>query len=436
MQTKKDANGQVAPEDTFRRIITKPDNCSKCGFCLNACPVYREFLSESASPRGKIQLSRNILEGKLDLSAYMKEILSRCLMCGSCSATCPSGVQGAHLFSGMRWMAVRKLGIDWRKKLIYRVLAEKWMLSTSTHFAAWAKTHFGKLINRSVSQRLPVEGIPAFNKQPFTKTIKPITPAIGPRHARVLYFHGCATNYLSDEIGHAVLHVLSHMGVEVCTPKNQGCCGIPAISSGARELALENVRAVVETFDCQDVDAVIVDCATCGSALRNEYVPLLKEMRAEGQDVDNTMICAAKRMSAKVRDVMAYVADHNDWLPEMTGAESISKFTYHDPCHLAKGQGVGPQLRTLFRSLPNTDFVEMHEADACCGGGGVFQIDHPEISASITAKKVENIRHTGAAILATGCPGCRITIGAHLAGKSHIRVLHPIILVDKALASA
>jgi glycolate oxidase iron-sulfur subunit len=336
----------------------------------------------------------------------------------------------------MRWMAVRKLGIDWRKKLIYRILAEKWMLSTSTRFAGWAKTHFGKLINSCVSQQLPVEGIPDFNRQPFSKSAKAITPSIGPINARVLYFHGCATNYLSEGIGHAVLNVLSHMGVEVCTPKNQGCCGIPAFTSGARDLVLENIRAVVETFGRRDVDAVIVDCATCGTALRNEYVPLLKEMKAEGKNVDDRIIRAAEELSGNVRDVMEYVVDHKDWLPEMTGAANRLTFTYHDPCHLAKGQGVGPQLRTFFSNLPNADFVEMHAADACCGGGGVFQIDHPEISRLITRKKVESIQQTGADIVATGCPGCRITIGSHLGVHSPVQVVHPILLVDHALDAA
>ena len=414
-------------------MLEKPDSCSKCGLCLNACPVYRIFLTESASPRGKVQLSRRILEGTLDLSDHMKEILSRCLLCGSCSAACPSGVQGAHLFSGMRWMATRKLGLDWRKKTLYRILARKWMLSASARFAAWATRYFGPLIERGAPERLPLAGVPAFNDRPFSETSRPVTPAAGPLRARVLYFHGCATNYLYDQIGNAVLSVLSRMGVEVITPKDQGCCGIPIILSGARETALSSIRSVLDTFSRRDIDAVIVDCATCGSALRREYVPLLSEMKAEGQDVDDDTIDTAVFLATHTFDVMEFIADHIDWLPELAGTRDRATFTYHDPCHLIKGQGVGPQLRRIFRSLPNADFMEMPEADTCCGGGGVFQIDHPDISAAITARKIDNIRRTGADTLATGCPGCRMTIGAHLGRESDIRIVHPIQLVEAAL---
>ena len=217
-------------------------------------------------------------------------------------------------------------------------------------------------------------------------------------------------------------------------PKNQGCCGIPVILSGARDLALESIRDVIETFSREDIDAVVVDCATCGAALRKEYVPLLKEMKAEGQPVEDALIDAAMRLSEKTRDVMAFVAENQAWLPEFSQNRNVGSFTYHDPCHLSKGQGVGPQLRSIFQHLPNARFIEMQDAEKCCGGGGVFQVDHPEIAAVITAKKIENIRRTGAAILATGCPGCRMTIGARLGSGSKIRTVHPIQLVAHALS--
>jgi glycolate oxidase iron-sulfur subunit len=435
------ANGRqptrkITPDAAIRQAIEKPDNCSRCGFCLNACPVYREYLTESSSPRGKIQLSRQILDGRLDLSGYMKDILSRCLMCGSCSAACPSGVQGAHLFSGMRWLAIRELGLDWRKKTIYRLLAKKWMLAASARFATWADRHFKPLIERGAPSHLPLAGIPPFNDRPFSETANPVSPAAGTPRARVLYFHGCATNYLYAGIGNAVTRVLTRMGVDVHTPVEQGCCGIPIILSGARALSVTCIRSVLEQFSRPDVDAVIVDCATCGSALRREYVPLLRELRLMGHDVDDRLIDQAERLAGKTRDVMEFVADHRDWLPALAASRNRPRFTYHDPCHLVKGQGVGPRLRGVFRHLPNADFVEMQEPDSCCGGGGVFQMDHPDVSAAITARKVENIRRTGADTLATGCPGCRITIGARLGGHPSVRVVHPIELIDAALPDA
>ena len=433
MKRQPSANNTRKDTPSLQGIISKPDNCSKCGLCLSACPVYQVCLTETVSPRGKVQLSKRILEASLGLSPSMKEILSRCLLCGACMTACPSGVQSTQLFSGMRWLATRQIGIDWRKKAIYRILAKKWMLSASARFAALADRHFRRLIMRGAPANIPVAGIPPYNQHPFNQTAPAKAPAIGPTRARVLYFHGCATNYLSGEIGKAVLKVLPRMGVEVETPKGQGCCGIPIILSGARELALESIRDVVETFSRADSNAVIVDCATCGAALRREYVPLLKEMKADGQNVDDALIDAAVRLSEKTRDVMEFVAENHVWLPELPDKRHPVTFTYHDPCHLSKGQGVGPQLRAFFRRLPNVNFVEMPEAEKCCGGGGVFQVDHPEIAAAITSKKIKNIQRTGASILATGCPGCRMTIAAQLGNGSKVRTVHPIQLTADAI---
>lgn len=422
---------KTTPAASIRQMIKKPDNCSKCGFCLNSCPVYREYLVETASPRGKIQLSRQILDGKLDLSQKMKEILSRCLMCGSCSVACPSGVQSAQLFSGMRWLAVQRLGLDWQKKIIYQVLANKWVVATSARFAAWADRHFKPLVERGISKRLPIAGVPPFTRWPFNETVNPVLPAVGKLRTHVLYFHGCATNYLYADIGNAVTRVLTRMGVEVHTPEGQGCCGIPIILSGDRALSVKCIRLVVERFSRPDVDAVIVDCATCGSALRNEYVPVLTELKAMGYDVDDDLIAKAELLAEKTRDIMEFITAHQDWLPDVKSPQNTMKVTYHDPCHLSKAQSVGPKLRELFYSLPGIEFIEMEEADVCCGGGGVFQVDHPEISAAITSKKLKNISRTGADALATGCPGCRITIGSQRRNEHLFKILHPVQLVER-----
>jgi glycolate oxidase iron-sulfur subunit len=409
-------------------------HCNKCGLCLASCPVYQEVLIESAGPRGKVQLSRHILEGNLELSERMKEILSRCLLCGSCVAACPSGVHGDELFSGLRWRVTQRYGMDWKKKALFQILSRKWMTSTSTRLARWARGIFGRWVEGSIQMgNLPAERVPHFNKKPFSQEAPEVVRPEGEVKARVLYFHGCATNYLYGEIGRAVVAVLPRMGVEVRIPKDQGCCGIPIFLSGARETALDSIRQVLNDFAKEDVDAVIVDCATCGVALSKEYAHLLAELRDLGEEVEDDLVQAAELLASKTRDLLAFIGEHLDWLPEMPGQEDRLRVTYHDPCHLLKGQGVGDLPRDVLRKLPNVEFVEMVGADACCGGGGSFQVEHPEISAAITSTKVENINRTGAQVVATGCPGCRLTIAAHLDEDRHIHVLHPVQLLQMAL---
>jgi glycolate oxidase iron-sulfur subunit len=410
-------------------------HCNKCGLCLASCPVYKEELIEHASPRGKVQLIRYILEGELDISPRMKEILSKCLLCGSCVAACPSGVHGDRLFSGLRWRATQRYGLDWKKKVLFQMLSRKWATSTSAKMASWAQKIFGTGGGKGlILGGLPLSRIPPFSPKPFSEQVPELLRPKGEVKGRVLYFHGCSTDFLFPQVGHAVVEVLCRMGLEVHIPKGQGCCGIPVFMSGAREMAIDLIKDTLMRFAVEDVEAVIVDCATCGIALRREYRHLLQEMADLGEDPDSGLIQSAERLASKVRDVSEYVAERISWLGPFGGGQvKRLRVTYHDPCHLLKGQGIGRQPREILRALPGIEFVEMENPDACCGGGGSFQVEHPSISQAITSKKIKGIYNSSADAVATGCPGCRITISAHLDQDRGISVLHPLELVRMEL---
>ncbi|HPQ42673.1 MAG TPA: (Fe-S)-binding protein [Syntrophales bacterium] len=411
-------------------------HCAKCGLCLDACPVYREMLMESHSPRGKVQLAKHIIEGDTELTEHMHDILfSSCLLCGSCVAACPSGVRQDALFSGLRWRAAERYGLGFAKKLFFQVLARGWLMSTSAWFGKWVRKIFGGpwIESKMKAGNLPIDGIPPMNPKPFNDEFPEIVRPEGTVNAHVLYFHGCATNYVFGDVGKAVVSVLTRMGVQVEIPKKQSCCGLPIFLSGDRKTALACIREVVGMFSRKDVDAIIVDCATCGSALRNEYVHILKELRDLGEGVDDDLVKSAEYLADKTMDVSEFIDAHRDWLPVFRPFDGDKiRVTYHDPCHLVKGQKVGVQPRRLLKLLPAVEFVEMEEADRCCGGGGEYQIEYGDMSARITNRKVENVLKTGAGIVATGCPGCTITIGAHLA-KDNVRTVHTVQLIKMAM---
>jgi glycolate oxidase iron-sulfur subunit len=307
------------------------------------------------------------------------------------------------------------------------------MSFSSFRLAGWAQKIFGPLVKPlKLSKDFPQDRIPPFNDKPFSKVAPRVAHAKGATRARAFYFHGCVTNYLYGNIGEAVLDVLSHMGVEVHIPQHQGCCGIPMVLSGAREMAFESIVRVLEDFAKKDVDAVVVDCATCGLAFRKEYPHLIRELMEFRQITDEGFLRLADLLSQKIRDVTEFIEQHSAWLPEFPRECRWLRVTYHDPCHLLKGQGVGLQIRKVLQKLPHVDLLEMEKADACCGGGGAFQVEHPEIAAAITAKKLESIYRTGAEVVVTGCPECRFTIGVHLHKDQAIRVLHPVELIQMA----
>ena len=429
-------DGSLFSENTKENIY----HCIKCGLCIAHCPVYKEELIEEAAPRGKVQLSRHLSEGSLQLSEEVKNaFFSSCLLCGSCVANCPSGVHGDHLFSGVRWRAVQQYGIDWKKKVMFQLLANQWMMSPSAWFGKWAQKMFGgsRMESSLHAGALDVARIPAFNEKPFSRMVPEVVKPAGTVRAKVLYFHGCATNYLYGDIGLAVVAVLNSMGVEVIIPPEQTCCGLPIFMSGDRETSLKCIRSTLATFARPDIDAVVVDCATCGAALKNEYAHLLLDLRQLGEDVKDEEIKAAELLSAKLQDVTVFIEEHRDWLPAMKAKANEGtppvRVTYHDPCHLIKGQKISIQPRNILKSLPGVEYVELPGAGDCCGGGS-FQVEHADISRKITKRKVDNIHDTKATILATCCPGCNLTIANHLDPTQGVKVMHPVQLLQMAIA--
>ena len=412
-------------------------HCIRCGLCLAHCPVYKEVLLEEAAPRGKVQLSRCLAEKTLELNEEVKEaFFSTCLLCGSCVANCPSGVHGDHLFSGVPWRAKQKYGIDWKKSFMFQIMANRWLMSKSAALGGWARRNFsGPWIEKKLKAgALSVDRIPPFNKKAFSDTVQEVTaPKSGKAKAKVLYFHGCATNFVFGDIGNAVVDVLSRMGVEVITPKDQGCCGLPIFMSGDRETSVEIIREALKLFARADVDAVLVDCGTCGAALKNEYPHLLKDLKELGEKVTDEEIKAAELLSAKTMDVTVFIDAHKDWLPKLSGSGKKIKVTYHDPCHLVKGQKVSAQPRNILKSIPDVEYVEMAGANDCCGGGGSFQVEHAETSGKITKRKINNAEATGAQVVATCCPGCNVTIYNHLDPAKGMKTMHPVQLLQMAL---
>ena len=398
-------------------------SCIKCGLCMNTCPVYRQLYFEGASPRGKVQLIKKILEGELEISAYFSSLLHTCLLCETCTVNCPSGVDLNRLMKAARAEVVRKLGLPLEKLALYSLLSRNRLLP---FFMFWGRTLEtplrSLLLKEGRAGTIPATRLPRLNSRPLLDQYPQIVSPAGPRVGRVLYFVGCATNYLFENVGRAVITTLNSMGIEVIIPRAQVCCGFPAGQAGMRKIALRNIRQNLELFDPGDADAVVVDCATCGTALKKEYANILEEM---GENAE-----AARRLGQKVQDISEYLSklDPAKYLKPVRG-----RVTYHDPCHLLRSQGIKEPPRNLLKSIPDMEFVEMAGADVCCGGGGAFQFDHPDVAAGITKNKVQAIMETGAHFVATGCPGCRLQIHGSL-GDESIKVVHPVELLALAIS--
>lgn len=404
------------------------DRCNKCGLCISACPTYQQILTEAASPRGRVQQVKNYLEGNVDLTKRFKEIILSCLLCETCVVNCPSGVRHDEIFTDLRGELVKKYGLNWKKRLIYTLLTNEKFLHSTTVFAKlgrnWLVETFAKGMRVG---NIPMGKLPMVNPKPFRDQFDGVIRPDGEPKGRVFYFTGCFTNYFAGGVGQAVVNVLKKLGLEIEIPSKQDCCGIAVILSGEEDLPLKNVEKNISMLTRAEVDAVLVDCATCGAAFKKEYIALLKR---KGMDTRQ-----AEVLKKRTFDVMEYVAARIDDFPlPKNGFKNKIRITYHDPCHLVRAQGVSEAPRKILKALPQFEYVEMEEANACCGGGGSFQFDFPGVSKKITEKKIKNIRETGASVVVTGCPGCRVTIGGNMEDQDRISVLHPLQLLDWALS--
>ncbi len=310
------------------------DRCNKCGLCIPACPVYQEILTEAASPRGRVQLVKNFLEGNIPLSKRAKEIILTCLLCETCIVNCPSGIRHDHVFADLREELVKQYGLEWKKRLLYTLLTNEKFLRSSMVFAKlgrnWLLQTFAKGMRIG---NIPVEKLPMVNPRPFRDQFDGVIRPDGKPKGRVFYFTGCFTNYFAGDVGQAIVNVLKKLRLEIEIPSGQDCCGIAAILSGEADLPLKNVEKNISTLTRAEVDAVLVDCATCGAAFKKEYIALLKR-----KGLDTTQ---AEVLKKRTLDVMEYVAARIDELPlRKNGPGEKVRVTYHDPCHLARAQGV------------------------------------------------------------------------------------------------
>jgi glycolate oxidase iron-sulfur subunit len=263
--------------------------------------------------------------------------------------------------------------------------------------------------------------LPQWPARPFRRALPALSPAAGKARYQVGFFLGCAQNLLFAEQSAATVRVLNRNGCSVITPRKTVCCGLPASAHGrddlARAQAIRNIRA----FEHTGVDVILTDCATCGSALK-DYGRLLAEDPAwEGP---------AGRFSRKVQDISEFLLSISLRKPQKPLERRV---TYHDPCHLRRGQGIWQQPRQLMQLIDGLDLVESPEADSCCGSAGSHLLTHYETSVRVLDRKTRNIAFTRAQVVAAGCPACRMQLGVGLRrSELDMQVVHPVQLLDTA----
>lgn len=405
--------------------------CIRCGLCLSVCPTYRANLKETESPRGRVMLVRKALEGELKLTPNFNDQMQKCMACLACNDICPVGIKPADLSLNMRYVAEQVEPSAWKRRLFGGLLPHPRRMEWGTlPLRLYQNLGLRWLANRMrVTRLLPAQvrdlerQLPRVPGRPLRVRLPEVTPAVGERKHRVGFFLGCAQNLLFAEASKATVRVLARNGCEVVTPRDVQCCGMPAIGYGRQEEMRAMARHNIALFEKWDLDVIVTDCATCGSTLK-EYAHHLAQDPAWAE--------RAAAFSAKARDVSEFLVE----IPvERPRGRIAGKVTYHDPCHLVRGQGVAAQPRQLLGMIDGLELVEMEEANWCCGSAGSQLIAHYSDSLAILERKIDNIATTDADYVSSGCPGCQMQLAVGLKRRglaSQMQVVHPVLLLDRA----
>ncbi len=384
--------------------------CMRCGMCQSVCPLYRETRLETDVARGKLAILDGLRNALFEKADGVAKRLQRCLLCGACQAQCPSGVKSVEIFLKARAIISEYQGLPPVKRFILRkILAVPERFHRVMNFLA----HCQKLVFKDTNSlsgtscaRIPVpllgkRHITPLAKKPFHERVPSMyrQSSEGPT---VAIFIGCLIDRVFPSVGEAVLKILSKVGAGIYLPGGQLCCGIPALSAGDWATFRNLVRKNAEVFSGEKFDVLVTACATCTAVIK-EVWPVMMD------DEPPAVFGKIRKISERTVDITEFMIKYG-LVEKGKKLSGHLKVTYHDPCHLRKSLGIWKEPRAILDSLDRYTFVEMADADACCGLGGNFGLEHEDLSEGIGLKKAQSVIDTGVDVVATTCPACMIQL--------------------------
>ena len=359
------------------RNTKKLRSCIECYSCLSSCPVVNFATEEFGGPYIMRYISKfeNDPRETFDrLREGLDEGLYNCTSCGKCLAVCPKNINTfGDAIEKMRSIACSEnLG----------------PLPEHVNF----KNNIEEM-GRSVK----------CNGDSFISQVNNYN------EAKIALFTGCMLDHKMQDIGHILLEVLEKNNIKIDIPEGQVCCGSPLLRTGQKELVQSLVDKNKEIFE--DYDIVLTLCSGCGSTLKNDHPKFGSNL--------------------KVMDISEFLVDKLD-TSKMN--EVNMKVTYHDPCHLGRGQGIKDQPREIINQIKGIEFEEMLYPCQCCGAGGGIKSGRPEIAMELSKEKAEMIKNTGADAVVTICPFCKQNLqdGLDSINENQVKSIHILELLHKA----
>ncbi len=415
--------------DLLRKEYDNLSACIRCGLCLSVCPTYQVSFKEEEGPRGRIAMLKALVEGHLDITPDLLEHELNCLVCEACTAICPAGYRmepaqvafRAAVPEAVPWPV--RFGLEYflgdlgRLRRLVRLMA---LGQRAGLVGLAARTGLMDLLGlRRLSRFLP--DLPRSFIVPRGQVWRPES---GPVRYRVALLTGCVMSTVFADVTRATIRVLTANGCEVVAPAGQGCCGALHLHSGLFDPARRLIETNVRAFDPDEFDAIIVNSAGCGTALKtcDHYVSGPR----------------AAAIARKTRDLTEFLDEIG--LSPPPGEVPVTA-TYQDACHLAHAQRITAAPRRLLRAIPGLRLVEMAEPALCCGSAGVYNLTRPAFADALMGRKARNVLATGADVVVTANPGCYLQLLAGLraatgAGRPAVEVRFLVELLDRAYRGA
>ena len=385
-------------------------SCVHCGFCLATCPTYQLLGDELDSPRGRIYLIKEMLEGA-PVTAKTQLHLDRCLTCRACETTCPSGVQYSHLLDVGRNIAEQKIPRNWLEKTkrwgLRKFLDSKVLFNGALKLGKLARPLLPATLRKHIPQKQ--------NAKPWPATT---------HSRRMLILDGCVQPALSPNINAATARVLDKLGIQLINLSSVNCCGAIDHHLNAHDAALQKIKHNIDAWWSQieaGCGAIVITASGCGAMVK-DYGHLLRH------DADYAK--KAARISDLCRDLSEIITAESAKLSQLIQPAQREKIAFHAPCTLQHGQKIVGVIERLL-STAGFELSAVNDSHLCCGSAGTYSILQPKLAQQLRDNKLAALQSGAPHTIATANIGCL----THLQGGSDVPVRHWIELIDEAMAS-
>ena len=354
-------------------LYTAMHKCTRCGQCsyggeeaefVSLCPMYIKGKFFTYSAGGVMQMARALYEGKIGFSESVRDLLYLCTTCGACEVNCGVIESQVDLFTLLKKELLQN-GITLQEP--HQMVVEN-ILSKKTPYA-------GRLPARDEWLAQEKKGKMA-------------------SQAEIFYFVGCVSSYRETEIANAFVSILDKLGIPFSASGEEWCCGAPLYFCGHEDKVHDLVTHNVELIEKSGASTVVLTCPTCSMIFKKYYPQWMKrELPFEVLHATEFMERLQRKGTLKL-DTMH---------PEKT-------VTYHDPCHLGRGQDIYEAPREILNRIKGIEFKNLtrsRENSFCCGGGGLVPIGFPDFSLDLARERASEMKSMGAELLLSACPACK-----------------------------